>query len=87
MWWLMLPKWAKAAFSGALAAILLAGMVWGYLDRRDAQTAASERLRIETEAMRGRIQTIERERARGNEIDQLGDDDLRNRLRGWLRPD
>lgn len=85
IWWALLPKRAKAAISGALGAVLLVGLVWGHLERRDAETAAQERLRIETEAMRDRIRHIEQERGRTSEIQTLGDDDLLDRLRGWVR--
>ena len=87
MWWFMLPKWLKAALGGALALSLALGLAWGYVERERRQAAQAERLRIEKEAFRDRLTVIEQERNRANEIDGIGDDDLHDRLRRWLRPE
>ena len=87
MWWLLPPKWLKAALGGALALSLALGGGVAYVERERRQAAAGERLRIETEATRDRVRHIEQERGRTNEIDQLGDPDLLDRLRGWVRPE
>lgn len=78
--------WHKAAIGGALAAATLfaAGTVYVERERRDA--AAQERARIADEARRDRLEHIDAERGRRNEIDQLGSDDLRGRFDDWMRP-
>ena len=86
MWWLLLPRWAKAAISGALVASLLVGLALAYVERERRQAATRERQRIETEAFRDRVRIIQQERARDNEIETIGDDDLLDRLRRWVRP-
>jgi len=86
IWLAALPTWAKAAISGALAVVLVLGLAWAYVERERRHAAADAVRAIQDETRRQRLENITRERERGDEIDRLDDDDLLERLRGWMRP-
>ena len=66
MWFLALPRSLRYGLAGMGLAFLLAGMVWGYLERRDAQTRQAERDRaalqqaIQDRDTRARIRDADR---------------------------
>ena len=86
IWLAALPTWAKAAISGALAAVLALGLAWAYVERERRQAAAEAVRALQDDARRQRLENITRERGRSDEIDTLGDDDLRDRLGRWIVP-
>jgi hypothetical protein len=57
MWLLALPKPAKAALAGALAAGLLVAGLWAYIANERRQAVAAERARAELEYHRNNAAT------------------------------
>ena len=86
IWLAALPAWARSAISGALAVVLVLGLAWAYVERERRHAAADAVRAIQDETRRQRLENITRERERADEIDTLGDDDLRDRLGRWMRP-
>lgn len=84
--WMLLPGWAKAAIGGAVAVSLALGVGWAYVERERRQAASEAVREIRDQARQDRLEHIERERGRTDEIDKLDDDGLRDRLGRWLLP-
>ena len=81
-----LPAWAKAALGGVLLALALLAAGTAYLTHRDRVAGDAREQQMRGDAAQERVDTIARERNRGNEIDRLDSDDLLDRLHRWVRP-
>ena len=83
---ILLPTWAKAALGGALGLSLMLAAGWAYVDRERRQAAAEAVRALQDQARQDRLENIERERGRSDEIQGLDRDDLLDRLGRWIVP-
>ena len=84
IWLATLPAWAKAALGGAVVVAIMFGGGWAYVERERRHAAVGAVQALQDETRRQRLENITRERGRADEINTLGDDDLRDRLGRWI---